>query len=231
MEATMIRDSVWWIEEYQKRKAFWLHDENPKRPHALLTSRMHSNGFFNSKEIITNETLLRLAASDLMDQFGPAFICQWLVQGIVGPQTGATKLAELLSKEINGRRSESEEKNCFWASPAKASGDKKEMIFSQSDIEKISGSNVLLCEDVVTTGSSIQLTEDALHKAKGNAHCFIITLVNRSGQRVVNGKIIIPLIDKPMQIWTPSTCPLCMHGSEAIRPKEGQNWEKLNAQY
>jgi len=35
-----------------KLGALWIHDGNPQRPHALLTSGNHSNGFFNASFIM-----------------------------------------------------------------------------------------------------------------------------------------------------------------------------------
>lgn len=37
-----------WIDRFKERDALWLHDGNVRRPHALLTSGKHSDGFFNS---------------------------------------------------------------------------------------------------------------------------------------------------------------------------------------
>ena len=48
---------------------------------------------------------------------------------------------------------------------------------------------------------------------------------------VMNGRTIIALIDQPMNNWEPNECPLCQGGSEAIRPKGKENWDRLNAIY
>jgi hypothetical protein len=34
-----------------------------------------------------------------------------------------------------------------------------------------------------------------------------------------------------MPMWTARDCPLCMQGSEAIRPKGKENWDRLNKKY
>ncbi|MEK7179865.1 MAG: hypothetical protein AAB706_00135 [Patescibacteria group bacterium] len=222
----MLRTREEWIRQYQKRDALWLHDGNPKRPHALLTSGKHSNGFFNSRLVIQDEVLLRDAASDLLELFIQQGGDISKVQGVVGPQTGATKLAELISDQIMAyTRAE-----CFWASPAKNEIEgKKSMVFSDEDIILLPRQSILLCEDVLTTGGSVDLTATAVTNAQGIVLSFILVLVNRSGLTEASGKKIVALIDRSMSMFSLDECPLCKVGSEAIRPKGKENWERLNA--
>ena len=88
-----------------------------------------------------------------------------------------------------------------------------------------------MVEDVLTTGGSVDLTAEAVTNAGGVVLPFVIILVNRSGLTEVNGKKIVALIDRPMPMWTPDECPLCKQGSEALRPKGTENWDRLNAEY
>jgi orotate phosphoribosyltransferase len=215
-----------WIEQYKSKDALWIHDGNQKHPHALLTSGKHSNGFFNSRLVIPDEKLLREAASDLLELFAQQGGEISKVQSVVGPQTGATKLAELLSSEIMSCT----KGECFWASPSKhEEAGKKSMVFSSEDIDMLPNQSILLCEDVLTTGGSVDLTVDAVTSAWGEVLPFILVLVNRSGLTEIGGSRIIALIDRPMPMWTPDECPLCKHGSVALRPKDNDNWAVLNA--
>jgi len=220
-----------WIERYKEKNALWIHDGNPLRPHALLTSGKHSNGFFNSRLVIPDEPLLRLAASDLFGALAMKGARIKNLNGVVGPQTGATKLAEMLKYEVI----RSTGRSCFSASPAKSEVDgTKSMVFGDEDICLFPGKWVLLCEDVVTTGGSVDLTETAVTNAGGRVLPFVLCLVNRSGLKEANGKQIVSLIDCPMPTWTPEDCKehhLCSLGSEAIRPKGPPEWARLNATY
>jgi orotate phosphoribosyltransferase len=223
----MIRTKEEWVREYEKKNALFIHDENPRRPHPLLTSGNHSNGFFNSRLVIPDEVLLRQAASDLLFKFVLIGGDISEVHGVVGPQTGATKLAEFLSDEIRHRNGG----GCFHASPAKQEEDgKKSMVFSKEELDLLPGCNILLCEDVLTTGGSVDLAADAIASASGITLPFLLVLVNRSGLTHVNGKMILALIDQSMPTWSPEECPLCKEGSEAIRAK-GENWFRLTANY
>jgi orotate phosphoribosyltransferase len=222
------RNQAGWILQYRQNEALWIHDGNRNRPHALLTSGMHSNGFFNSRLVIPDEVLLRDAASDLLELFAQNGGDVSKVQGVVGPQTGATKLAEFISHQISAFNRD----ECFSASPAKKeSAGQKSMVFSNEDLEIIPGQSILLCEDVLTTGSSVGLAETAVVNAGGTVLPFILVLVNRSGLAEVSGKKIIALIDRALPMWTPEECPLCREGSKAIRPKDKHpedNWAALN---
>ncbi len=217
-----------WVIEYQRRQALWFHDGNPKRPHALLTSGNHSSGFFNSRPVIEDEKLLREVAFDLVDKFvlgGLNFLS--IPARVVGPKTGATKLAEFLSDEIGRRR----RRPCTWASPMKSGeGEAKRMIFEEPEQSFMLGEDVLLCEDVITTGGSTELVHDAVKECGGSVMSLVLVIVNRSGLRNVGSKAIQALITQPMPIWTPQECPLCKEESEAIRPK-GENWARLIAAY
>lgn len=224
----MLRTMEGWISQYKQKDALWIHDGNPLRPHALLTSGKHSNGFFNSRLVIPDESLLCDAASDLLELFENQGGNIYKIQGVVGPQTGATKLSELLYQLLVERT----QSVLFWASPSKKECDgKKSMIFNDEDRGLLSRHSVLLCEDVLTTGGSVDLAATAVSNAGGIVLPFLVVLVNRSGLTEVNGKKIVALIDRPMPMWTPEECPLCKdkNSSEAIRPKE--NWDRLNASY
>lgn len=209
--------------------ALWIydrtHETTPRRPHALLRSNLHSEGFFNSQLVIANEPMLRDAASDLIDLFVEAGGDLEQVAGVVGPQTGATKLAGYLCSEIICRA----KKYCFTASPAKSGADGKgPMVFDDKEYALVSASTILPCEDVVTTAGSVMRALEASEKAGAKALPYILVLVNRSGLKEIHGRQIIALIEHHMPTYAPEDCPLCKAGSEAIHAK-GENWARLTA--
>lgn len=170
--------------------------------------------------MIEHTDLLDTAASDLIELLEAQDFSTLAVDRVVGPQTGATKLAELMAKRMR----------CLWSSPAKSGeGDEKAMVFSSEEAALLFGESVLLCEDVLTTGGSVNLAAKAIVDAGGELLPFIAVLVNRSGLHTVDGRQIAALIDHHMPTWSPEDCPLCKEGSEPVRPKE--NWERLNASY
>lgn len=213
-----------WIDEYTRMDALWIHDGNPKRPHALLRSQNHSNGFFNSRPVIANEELLREAARDLIEKLKQIDFDFTDVDRVVGPQTGATKLAEVLSEEIAAVRGYP----CAWASPEKqGEGDERRMVFTDTTV--LPGERILSADDVLTTGGSVGLVEYAVEQEKASVLSLTLALVNRSPHTHINGKPVIALINKSMPMWPPEECPLCKQGSDALPAKD--NWDKLSSEY
>jgi orotate phosphoribosyltransferase len=226
-----------WIDQYVKKGAYWFHDDNFDRPHALLSSGMHSNGFFNSKPIIADDALLRAAAHDIVDRFEAWFGYSLdLVGRVVGPATGATRLAEFVADEVGARRG----KACPWSSPVKSVDEvtgEKVMIFDSEESAPRSGEKILLVEDVITTGGSTNLTAEAVKRHGATPFMCVGVIVNRSKlDKDLGERTILANVHKEMSMWEPKDCPLCKKGSEPIRPKpaedtEGRNWARLTAEY
>jgi orotate phosphoribosyltransferase len=216
-----------WMSTYKSMGALWIHDGNPKRPHALLTSGNHSGGFFNSELVMEDSLVLDEACSDLVelvrlpiDQYG------W-IDRVVGPAMGAITLADGVARYLAKYKYP---RRCRRAYTEKdGEGENLKMVFKRTSV--INGEIVLLCEDVITTGGSVERTAKAVTDAAGKLYKVVVTLVNRSGLTKIDEKKIIALIDHPMPMWKPDECPLCKQGSEAIKPKGVENWKRLNAEY
>lgn len=218
----MLRENPW-IKRYQDRGAYWQHDGNMSRPHALLTKGGHSDGYVKSEFVLEDPALLGQACSDLLMSLrlsDAAFL--YKVQRVVGPAMGAITIAHDVARQISEKFSH----QCLRAYVEKETYG---MSFKRTNIKD--GEEILLVEDVLTTGGSIENTVDAVVEAGGNLIPYVGVLVNRSGLTTVRGMKIISLITTTMKIWTPKECPFCKNGSEAIRPKEGDNWDCLTAKY
>lgn len=206
------------LEEYKKIGAFWVHDDNPKRPHALLTSGKHSNGFFNGSKVIVDPQLLRRSLlSILWCDEGPKHLSH-RPKYVVGSALGAINIAHTMA-EILGTKS------CF-TEPNVIDGVKHMELKRFSISPK---SDVLVVEDVLTTGGTTLKTIKALEDKGVFVLPSILVLVNRSGMVRLGDRKIFSLIDHHMPIWEPDECPLCKAGSEAVRPKD--NWDRLTADY
>jgi len=222
----MQQNTFGWMRRFQERGALWKHDGNPKRPHVILTTeREHSSGFFNSGLVVADERLLREAADDTIALLVNHGLVVGTVDCVVGPATGATKLAEAVHIELNRRGGRSR-----WASPYKTGeGPDKKMVFRETTVYP--GEWVLLVEDVISTGGSVELAACVVQEKGGMLLPYIGALVNRSGLIRVGGREIVALIDRSVPKWDPKRCPLCELGSKAIRPKDPCNWELLNKPY
>lgn len=240
-----IRTAEEWLQAYRDKGAYWQYDPNaPTSPeldlHAELASKKHSDRFFNTQLLIEDETLLAEAAHDIVERF-----VGWLelgsdglrhVQGVVGPARGATKLAKLVAKEIGARRGF----ECPWASPEKVGeGEELHMEFPPEGWKPGPGCPVLLVEDVVTTGGTTSLAEQAVCREGARVFTVVGCIVNRSGEDKVgsnaNPKTVLANVRSMAPAWEPDKCPLCANGSKAIKPKpkddpEGKNWKLLTGQ-
>lgn len=210
-----------WMETYRNHQALWVHGGDPKKPHVVLSAGEHSSGFFNSVRVTENSRLANFAASDLVEKLRREGLDPNNIDRVVGPAMGAITLAHDISRHIgrvDGRA-------CLSGYAEKiGEGANKTMVFKKTILGK--SERLLYAEDVLTTGSSVQLMDDPVRQAGAIILPWIAVLVNRSGLKEVGGKKIVALIDHPMPKWQADACPLCAQGSEAIPAKD--NWSRLN---
>lgn len=207
-----------WIERFTELGALWIHDGNPKRPHALLTSGNHSNGFFNASKVIEDRVLLEEVCGQLVaHDLGPGSFLG--VDMVVGSALGAIPIAYEVGRQLSVRR-------IGFTEPVVKDGV-KQMLFKRFNLER--RMDVLVVEDVITTGGTTLQTIAAIQEWGAYVHHKILVLVNRSESSELDRWRIHSLIHRPMPIWNPDECPLCKKGSKAVRPKE--NWELLTKAY
>ena len=156
----MSRNGYDYMREYKKRGELWIHDGNPKRPHPILTSEKHGNAIFKLK--IFDDNFFSEAMDDLILILAKK-ISLIEIDRVVGPETGATLMAQSLASKIEcepDRR-----RPCHWSSPRKlGEGKSKKLIFRES--KQFTGENVLICDNALTTGESVELTASGI-EAKG----------------------------------------------------------------
>lgn len=206
-----------WIEEFKRLGAYWRHDGNPKRPHALLTSGNHSNGFFNATKVTEQPRILDMACSDLLENLH--FSKHMIPHKVIGSAMGAITIAHEFGRQLGIRAGFTE--------PVEDPYYGKQMKLKRFNLAR--SERVLVVEDVLTTGAT---TEKTITEIKSHDACIypmICVLVNRSGKRSLGVKRVVSLINRHMPIWAPEECPLCKDGSEAVRPKD--NWDRLTAEY
>jgi orotate phosphoribosyltransferase len=214
-----------WIAQFKEHGALWFHSGNPKQPHALLTSGKHSNGFVNCTRVIEIPRLLKNCSRALTCAFETepdTLFDPPQTLRVMGPAMGAIILAHVIAEAFSTLYRMNVKSGYF-----EKSGD--QMTIPRSDVQQ--GDNILLVEDVLTTGGSAARAERAVIEKGANVLPFILALVNRTEEQIVNDKRVISLIHKPMQTWEPNECPLCSQGSETLRPKGTEAWARLNAEY
>lgn len=209
------RNEKEWIEFLTKLGCLWIHDDNPRRPHAELTSGKHSNGFFNASKIIVNPCVVKWVCEDLLEICKSKNVNLGGVQMVFGSAHGATDLSFMMGQLLGVNRGFTEPQ------------PDKSMVLKRFNFEP--GTKILLVEDVMTTGGTNRKTIAALEEAGGIVLPTILVVCNRSGMRHLDEREVVALIDEAMPMWASDECPLCKAGSETVRPKG--NWDKLTGTY
>ncbi|KKK75465.1 hypothetical protein LCGC14_2873450 [marine sediment metagenome] len=210
-----MKTEQYWIDQFTGLGALWIHDDNPKRPHTLLTSGNHSGGFFNASRVIEHPLLLAEACVDMVEKDN--LIKEFFPDVVIGSALGAITIAHEIGRHLGVRSGFTE--------PV-VDGNEKRMMLKRFNV---SGAEVLVVEDIITTGGTTKKTITSIKEQGGMVLPFVFALVNRSGNSKLGEKTISALIDYPMPIWKPSDCPLCKVGSQIVRPKD--NWDLLTREY
>lgn len=170
--------------------------------HFVLTSGRHGSAYIR-KDLLyphTKETsdLCMLFADKFknkdIDVVGPS------IGGIVLSQWTAHHLSKLKNKEILGIFTEKDENS--------------NQIFKREYDLLAKGKNVLVVEDLTTTGGSVKKVVDTVREAGGNV-VEVCVMVNRDPERVTSEVIGAPLSYLgvfPTESFAEEECPLCKSG-------------------
>lgn len=172
--------------------------------HFVYTSGKHGSVYINKDALYphTEETsqvgmLFAKKAKDLdIDVVvGP------MIGGIILSQWTAYHLSSLKSKEVLSVYTEKDEKS--------------NQVFGRRGYDKVvKGKNVLVVEDLTTTGGSVAKVVETV-KAAGGSVVSTIVMVNRDPKKI-NGDLIgsafMALGELPAEAWDENKCPLCKKG-------------------
>ncbi|HZS42929.1 MAG TPA: hypothetical protein VFA52_01785 [Candidatus Paceibacterota bacterium] len=236
-EKPVLYSEAHWIDIFRQKGAWWQHDGNPKRPHALLTNGDHSDGFFNCGLVLEDALVVEEISRDLVGKLClkgyKNNVYSEKPHYVVGPAMGAIVLAYAVALELQRTWIPSLVDNPFvWRSVFTEKEEPSEMVFKR--IVPPRGSVALPIEDTITTSKSVGKTISACEQAGMEVLPYVLAVLNRSDLMTVgqgNGQIVA-LVTKRMNNWSPAECPLCKKGSKALRPKTpASNWDLLTATY
>lgn len=197
-----MRDAEYWMRQYRAKGAFWTHDGNPRRPHAILTAekqggKMHSRGFFDSELVMEDPFVLDKAAFDLVRLLERQGLKLNSIDRVVGPAKGAITLAHDVARRIGSSRSCPRPCLRSYAEKETDGDGKRIFVFKRTAIRP--GEKILIVEDVLTTGESANLAARAVASLGGIVLPFVGALVNRSRFVNVHGKKIVALVKHQCQ--------------------------------
>lgn len=222
-----------WMSRYRKCNAFFDHDGHPHRPHPILTGGFHADHYFNTGVLIADPRQLHEAAADLLELLVERGLRPEKIDFVIGPAMGAITLAEVMALHISRPRSQ-HAISCFYGHTIKGTQKQngqleKVMLLSRVSIRP--DARVLIVDDVRSNGHTGDLTAQAIRDAGGKVVPFRGVLVNRSGQQKVGDVEVVSLINRQYPMHAPDECQRCKTGSEAIRPKDIDTWERLTKSY
>lgn len=213
--------------------AIWLYQGAPSRakPHALLTSGLHSNGYANVGDFIKQNPVKRIMLAGLM-LFSLKQQHPFNFTHVVGADTSSTALAADIAT-ISGATQIIMEKS---ASEKSRDGVTNKQTWIEYNTLLKSDDAILHIEELITTAGSASAVHEGIHFkypfiTKIHFVHYLPVIVDRSNpkKRVthIGGLEVLPLLQLDIESYTADNCPYCQVGSEAIKPKESNNWQRL----
>ena len=166
--------------------------------HFQLTSGLHSPQYFQCAKVLQYpqhaEKLCRLAQQNFSSQ---------RIDAVIAPAVGGIIVAHEVGRLLKTR-----------------------VLFAERQANKMSlrrgfnlgaGERVLVCEDVVTTGGSVQEVIDVVREAGGEV-IGVFCIVDRSNGKANFGAPLLSTLQLAPETYSPENCPLCVAGSAAEKP-------------
>ncbi len=166
--------------------------------HFLLTSGLHSPHYFQCAKVLQYPKYLHLFAGELAKHFEYSEI-----ELVVSPAIGGVVVGTEVGRMLDVRAIFTEREDGVMS--------------LRRGFEMKKGERVLVVEDVVTTGGSvneiIQLAKKADATLAGVGY-----IVDRSNGKTTFSAKTFSLLQMDVVTYPPDTCPLCKEGTPAVKP-------------
>lgn len=199
--------------------AAWMHDDDPKNPHAELTSGKCSNGFFDCMRVLCRANLNEILALQLVRKLRAENLIG-KIDWVIGSPYAAITFSYEVAKALGAIHAFAEK------DPSDPKG--KKMVWRRMKIPE--GANVLQIEELITTSGTFKEIRRAVKEGNPDPVNFlpvIGALVHRPPKLPADyGDIkVIALVEKEVWAVEQNECELCKAGSKRLRPKA--NWAEL----
>jgi orotate phosphoribosyltransferase len=167
--------------------------------HFLLTSGLHSPKYLQCAQVMQNPAL----AGRLCGQLARALAGD-RVECVVGPAIGGILVAYELARALGVRALFAERQDGTMT--------------LRRGFAIRPGERILLCEDVVTTGGSLNEVRDVVAAAGGNVVAVAALVDRTSGRESGLGLPLTALVTVEVPTYPPESCPMCRAGQPLVSP-------------
>jgi orotate phosphoribosyltransferase len=171
--------------------------------HFVYSSGRHSSVYVNKDALYVHTGVI-------------ASLCQLMAQPydaeqidvVVGPVLGGIVLSQWTAHHLNARRSSGETLAVF--AEKGSDGVDKNFSFNRGYDKFISGKNILIVEDILTTGGSVRQVVELVRR-HGGTIVGVSALCNRGGVQPedIGGVPIHTLIELTLKTYAEEECPFC----------------------
>jgi orotate phosphoribosyltransferase len=166
--------------------------------HFRLTSGLHSSTYFQCALVLQYPQYCRQIAGQIVDHFSPGKI-----DVVISPAVGGIVIGQEVGRQLDVRTIFTERKD--------------DTMMLRRGFSITPGENVLVCEDVVTTGGSVFEVIEIAKQAGANI-TGVGFIVDRSGGRVKFGPDQYSLVALSVENFDPVNCPLCKQNIPLTKP-------------
>ena len=197
-----------------------------KEGHFKLSSGRHSKLYINKDDIYSNNELFGVVCNMITKLISTKFKDDFDI--ITGPAIAGAILAGPVSLILRKNFVYPEKKMEIYKEPYSCHGElhfrdkisSMGMEFRRGYDKKIINSRVLIVEDIITTGQSVNQTIDAI-KECGGTPIGIVSIWNRTGWNTTVCSNY-QLINEYVESWNMAECPMCNDKIPLTDPKTGK---------
>ena len=174
--------------------------------HFVYSSGRHSSVYVNKDALYLHTGIVSRLCEHMAQAYNAAEI-----DVVVGPVLGGIVLSQWVTSALNARRTSGEVLAVY--AEKEGDGPDKTFVFHRGYDKYIGGKNILVVEDILTTGSSARQVIEAVRKQEGNV-VGLSALCNRgSVQSTDVGNVPLrQLVTLTLETFAEDECPFCQQG-------------------
>lgn len=171
--------------------------------HFVYNSGRHSSVYINKDALYVHTRIISALCEYMAQPYNPDEI-----DVVVGPVLGGIVLSQWVAHALNAQRDSGETLAVY--AEKDGMGDEQRFAFHRGYDRYLPNKNILIVEDILTTGGSVRRVVNAVRQQGGNV-VGVSALCNRGNVQAdaVGAVPIHTLIDIPLQTYSEEDCPFC----------------------